>query len=90
LLLRGYMGRIQRALDDLESAVQRESRWGFEPQTELLEGHPVETLAQRASEQDVDMVVVGHRGRGAVARALLGSVADGLVQVCSKPVLVVR
>ena len=34
--------------------------------------------------------VVGHRGRNAVARALLGSVADRLVQICPKPVLVVR
>jgi nucleotide-binding universal stress UspA family protein len=36
------------------------------------------------------MVVVGHRGRNAVARALLGSVADRLVQISPKPVLVVR
>jgi len=30
------------------------------------------------------------RGRNAVARALLGSVADELVQISPKPVLVVR
>ncbi|HWE25659.1 MAG TPA: universal stress protein [Myxococcales bacterium] len=80
----------QRALAELDSLFQRESSWGLEPETELLEGHPVEGLAQRADEADVDMLVVGHRGRGTVARALLGSVADRLVQVCSKPVLVVR
>jgi nucleotide-binding universal stress UspA family protein len=82
--------REQRARADLESAVQRESSWGLEPQTELLDGHAVEVLARRASEDDIDILVVGHRGRGAVARTLLGSVADRLVQVCSKPVVVVR
>jgi len=39
---------------------------------------------------DVDLVVVGHRGRGALARLLLGSVADRLVQICPKPVLIVH
>jgi len=53
-------------------------------------GAPAETLAGLAAAGDVDLVVVGHRGRNAVARALMGSVADRLVQICSKPVLVVR
>jgi nucleotide-binding universal stress UspA family protein len=38
----------------------------------------------------VQLVAVGHRGRGAIRRALLGSVADALVQICPKPVLVAR
>jgi len=35
-------------------------------------------------------VVVGSRGRGAVTRVLLGSVADRLVHICKIPVLVVH
>ncbi len=53
-------------------------------------GPPAETLSDLAKAGDVDMVVVGHRGRGAVSRLLLGSVADRLVQICPKPVMVVR
>jgi nucleotide-binding universal stress UspA family protein len=36
------------------------------------------------------LIVVGHRGRGAIQRALLGSVANRLVQSSPVPVLVVR
>ena len=43
-----------------------------------------------AQSGDVEMVVVGHRGRGAIKRMLLGSVADRLVQICPKPGLIVR
>ncbi len=59
-------------------------------ETSLLEGRPAEGLAKEARRDDIRMVVVGHRGRGAAARVLLGSVADRLVQICPKPVLVVR
>jgi nucleotide-binding universal stress UspA family protein len=56
----------------------------------LVDGDPSGRLAALAQEHDVDLVAVGHRGRGPVRRALLGSVADRLVQTSPKPVLVVR
>lgn len=55
-----------------------------------LRGGAAEMVADAALADDVDMVVVGSRGRNAVARVLLGSVADRLVHICKKPVLVVR
>lgn len=59
--------------------------------TALLEGRPAEELAEEAKRRpDIWLVVVGHRGRGAVQRVLLGSVADRLTQLCSKPLIVVR
>lgn len=86
----GQLDREVHARGYLESLSQRESSWGCEAATELLAGSPAEVLADRAREDDVDLVVVGHRGRGAVARVLLGSVADRLVQISPKPALVVR
>jgi len=56
----------------------------------LVDGDPAGRLASLALEQGVDIVAVGHRGRGAVRRVLLGSVADRLTQISPKPVLVVR
>jgi len=53
-------------------------------------GEPAQELAAAAEADDVWMVVVGTHGRGAAGRVLLGSVADRLAHVCSKPVLVVR
>ncbi len=63
---------------------------GVEADTTCLAGPVAETLADLAETGDFDLVVVGHRGRGAVRRALLGSVADRLVQICARPVLVTR
>lgn len=58
--------------------------------TAMLEGAAAERIAEEAENEGFDLVVVGSRGRGAVARVLLGSVADRLVHICRKPVLVVR
>ncbi|HEY4886842.1 MAG TPA: universal stress protein [Myxococcales bacterium] len=63
---------------------------GIKVETLVAFGAPAITLADLARAGEVELVVVGHRGRNAVARALLGSVADRLVQISPKPVLVVR
>jgi len=55
-----------------------------------LDGSVADELARVAREDNVDLVVVGHRGRSAIARVLLGSVANRLVEICSRPVLVHR
>jgi nucleotide-binding universal stress UspA family protein len=59
-----------------------------EVDTAVLYGSPAESLAEAAAQLDADLVVVGSRGRGAVARTLLGSVTDRLVHVSAKAVLV--
>ncbi len=61
-----------------------------EAETLLLDGAPAERIAEIAEEQGFDLVVVGSRGRNAVARLFIGSVADRLVHICKQPVLVVR
>jgi nucleotide-binding universal stress UspA family protein len=63
---------------------------GVTVDTQVLAGSPAEALAEAAAAPDVDLVVVGSRGRGAVARVLLGSVSHRLVHISSKPVLVVH
>jgi nucleotide-binding universal stress UspA family protein len=45
-------------------------------------------LCSIAEERDVDLIVVGHRGRGTTARLLLGSVADEVLRTSQRPVLV--
>jgi nucleotide-binding universal stress UspA family protein len=55
-----------------------------------LLGSPAETISDKAIDDDYELVVVGNKGRGAVSRVLLGSVADRLVHICKRPVMVVR
>jgi nucleotide-binding universal stress UspA family protein len=57
--------------------------------TALLDGEPASALAQAAEEHDALLVVAGRRGRGRVARVLLGSVSSRLVQICERPTLIV-
>lgn len=56
--------------------------------TEVLAGPPGPTLRGFAEQQDMDMLVVGQRGRGLSTR-LLGSVAADVIQHSSVPVLVI-
>lgn len=63
---------------------------GVEVDTLVLSGAPAETLADAAAAPDVDLVVAGSRGQGAVARVLLGSVSDRLAHLCPKPILIVH
>jgi nucleotide-binding universal stress UspA family protein len=53
-------------------------------------GNAADALAELATADEVTMAVVGHRGRNLAARVFVGSVADRLVQISSKPVLVVH
>jgi nucleotide-binding universal stress UspA family protein len=55
-----------------------------------LLGAPAEVIADLAVDEDYDLIVVGNKGRGAVSRVLLGSVADRLVHISNRPVMVVR
>lgn len=45
-----------------------------------LAGNPVEALTDLAKEIEAPMIIVGTTGKGAVARTLLGSVSNALVQ----------
>lgn len=65
-------------------------RPGLEIETVTSIGPIADTLADMAEAGAFDLIVVGHRGRGAVRRTLLGSVADRLIQISTRPVLVVR
>ncbi|OJT19347.1 hypothetical protein BO221_37350 [Archangium sp. Cb G35] len=63
---------------------------GVEVETELGVGDAAAVIAGRAEAADIQMVVMGSRGQGAVARLLLGSVAAQVVHTATKPVVVVR
>ena len=59
-------------------------------ETKNLLGPPAEVMSDLADDGGYELVVVGNKGRNAVSRVLLGSIADRLVHICKRPVLVVR
>jgi nucleotide-binding universal stress UspA family protein len=58
--------------------------------TKLLRGDTVDEIVAYADNLDVDLIVVGSRGHGALAGALLGSVSRGVLSESKRPVAVIR
>jgi nucleotide-binding universal stress UspA family protein len=75
---------------ELEPSVKAVSSLGVEPIREMAMGRPERTLVRVAERDEVDLVVVGHRGIGGVTRALLGSVSEHVAHHAPCSVLVVR
>jgi nucleotide-binding universal stress UspA family protein len=59
-------------------------------ETEILEGTPADAILGLARTRDVDLIVVGSRGRGSIASAVLGSVSAEIAHRADRPVLVAR
>jgi nucleotide-binding universal stress UspA family protein len=74
----------------LDAAVEVAEAQGVPAIPKLLRGDPVDEIVRYAELAGVDLVVVGSRGHGALASALLGSVSRGILSRARRPVLVVR
>jgi len=91
----GMTGAQEHELTDydwipLEEARTLAAERGIEVETEMLRGDTVDELVAYADSLDADLIVVGSRGHGAIASALLGSVSRGVLHEARRPVLVAR
>jgi nucleotide-binding universal stress UspA family protein len=64
--------------------------WGIKVTTVSPTGPVAETLADWIHDAGADLVVMTTHGRGAIGRALLGSVADRLVRTLEVPLILLR
>ncbi|HVC71471.1 MAG TPA: universal stress protein [Acidimicrobiales bacterium] len=77
----------RRDLEEVVAAVRLRHRL-VDVQTGVVMGRAAEVLIKAA--QDADLLVVGSRGRGALAGMVLGSVSEHCVRHAPCPVVVVR
>jgi 3-oxoacyl-[acyl-carrier protein] reductase len=63
---------------------------GLTATTVLLGGSTADEIVAHADSCGADLIVIGSRGHGAVASALLGSVALGVLHAAKQPVVVIR
>lgn len=81
----------QEAWDLLEEQANRVSDAGASvDSTHLRKGRAAEEVVGLSEELVADLVVVGSRRLGEVKRLVMGSVSEGIVQLASRPTLVVR
>jgi len=74
--------RIQEIADRLRKA-------GLDATALLVQGATVETILKEASKLEVNMIVVGSHGQGALYQFLVGSVSEGVLRKSTCPVVVV-
>lgn len=79
-----------RGGDALQSARALLDAAGVRHTPKVLIGPIAETIARTALEQNCDGIVMGTRGLGAVAGALLGSVTSRVIHLCDVPVTLVK
>jgi nucleotide-binding universal stress UspA family protein len=89
-----YQRALSEKLGTMRTALAKttpfaeERRLAYE--SELLTGSPATTILELARSRDVDLIVVGSRGFGALKGAVLGSVSSEIVHHADRPVLVAR
>ena len=73
-----------RPVRETLSGLGKEASYGW------VIGHPAEEIVRKAAEENVDLIVMGSHGHGALANIVLGSVATRVLATCASPVLLVR
>ncbi|WP_132058693.1 universal stress protein [Halorussus amylolyticus] len=90
------MATVQRELENVgtettESLGDRARDAGVERvTTDVVNGRPHRAILEYVEDNDIDLVVMGTRGRTGIDRYLLGSVTEKVVRLCDAPVLTVR
>lgn len=91
LALLGGAARRQATseLDRLARAIRDTAEIDLHVETHVREGAPTDALRTMASETGAHLIVVGTHGYQGIKRAVLGSVAEGVLRTAECPVLIV-
>ncbi|MEP6909768.1 MAG: universal stress protein [Actinomycetota bacterium] len=81
---------LDRSCQTIADAIEQAMTAGLECDGEILEGDAADEIVSLADNRHPDLIVIGSRGHGALAGALLGSVSAAVVQHAHLPVLVAK
>ena len=76
---------LRNALEAMATALDHD-----EIEVRAVSGSPPQRIAEEAAKTKAELIVVGSHGRSALAGLLLGHVADRVVRLADRPVLIVR
>ncbi len=80
----------QKAAEVVAPTAQRFEEVGVAHGVEVALGDPADEIVAYAGKNDVDLIVIGSRGLGAVSSVLMGSVSRRVMQEAKCPVMVVK
>ncbi|WP_338598343.1 universal stress protein [Sulfolobus tengchongensis] len=80
----------EKAKKDIKKAVEKAKERGVEADGITLEGDPANTILQFASDNQIDVIVVGSRGLSKIQRLILGSVSNKIAQESKVTVIIVK
>jgi len=83
-------GRTEYLANERFDKIASEHTHGVRWERRVVEGSPPETICRAAESQHSDLIVIGSRGHGALARARLGSVSDYVARHAPCPVVIAR
>jgi nucleotide-binding universal stress UspA family protein len=88
-LLRVYSGGspTPETLEYLDKAALECGNASVEIDVAVLAGNPTDVILEQVEARDTDLVVMRTRGRAGLSRAVLGSVAEGVVKRSPSPVM---
>jgi nucleotide-binding universal stress UspA family protein len=81
---------VKQAEAHLEDLAARLAKDGITAQTFLRIGNPVDEILTFATENSVDLIIMGTHGRSGVAKLIAGSVTEKVVRASDVPVLTTR
>lgn len=85
-----YEDLEKSAQERLGQVLSAEDQKRFQVQLVTERGSPFVQIITYSKSNDIDLIVMGTHGRGAIAHMLLGSVAEKVVRKAPCPVLTVR
>ena len=89
----GYQALEEMRREDarlMEEAVAIGASRGVAVTGEVLQGNVAAEIIAYATQNNIDMIVTGTKGHGALAALLMGSVTRNLISLAHVPVLVVK
>jgi len=83
--------RAERAAREyLDQVASRIKLDGVQVQKQFITGSPAESIAEYATKNDTDLIIISTHGRSGISRWVWGSVADRILRSACVPVLMVR
>lgn len=73
----------------VEAAIAKAETMAVDAHGEVVEGDPATEIVRLAERREADLIVVGSRGHGPLASAIVGSVSSAVIRDARCPVVVV-